>query len=259
MTGLPIPKFAMGQTVYLPGAESAVEHLLCPDCLDTRQWKVITPAGTEMETVCQRCSGFSLIGDLPKPERRIYKPIVTKLTIGQIDTSTQPFYGDGDLVRYMCTETGVGSGSIYNESRLFASPEEAMAAAETEAVEHTSKVEAEPSAMSARRLDYLTVKDAVLDKAWSSSWNAWYAYRKLKDVLDETLGDDSLSSSEKIEALESESDWDTRYRDLPAIGDALDQLRSMLPDTEEAASALAVLMPPKPAKAEASFLDDLVA
>jgi hypothetical protein len=259
MSELPIPKFSMGQTVYYPGTTSVIERLTCPDCLGSQQWKVTTPAGTEMVTDCQRCAGHSRIADLPRPERRVYKPTVTKLTVGKISASTQPEWGDEDLVRYMCSETGIGSGSVYSESHLFTTETEAMAAAEIKAAERSAKVADEPQAMAAGRLQYLTVKDADLKQTWSERWDAWYSYRRLKEVMSETLSDESLSDKDKIEALESENDFNTRHADLPAIGKAINQIRGLLPDTDEAKEALAVLMPRRLTEAEVPFLADLVA
>lgn len=244
-SGLPIPKYSIGDTVYLPTTETTVEPVPCPDCLGTKKWKVVTPAGTEMEAECQRCTGYGRIADLPKPERRVEKAGTRRLTIGQITASTRPDYNGSDRVRYMCNETGIGSGSVYNESNLYPTEEEALAAAFEEAAKRTAEYEAQPKAMDARMLKSMTVKDADLEATRRARWNAWYSYNRLKDDIVEALNEEEgPPEAGRIETLRESLDWEINGRDLPDIGSALKALREMLPDTEEVQDIFKVLAAP---------------
>jgi hypothetical protein len=244
-TSLPTPKFAIGDVVYWPTTETTKEPMPCPDCLGTRRWKVITPAGTEMEAECQRCTGFGRIADLPKPERLVSKPSVRRLTIGKITASTHASYGDRDRVEYMCSETGIGSGSIYQESQLFSTEDEAMAVAIAEADKRTAEYAEAPRAMEERKLERLTIKDADLEATRSARWNAWYSYTSLRDTLKEVCENESGdSASDRLDTLNSELEYDRNYRDLPDIGAALKSLRSMVPDTAEAHALFETLAAP---------------
>ncbi|AZO39689.1 hypothetical protein EJ076_34970 [Mesorhizobium sp. M7D.F.Ca.US.005.01.1.1] len=61
-------------------------------------------------------------------------PAVERLTIGSIQVNTAPdSYDTGN--RYMCWETGVGSGSVYRESDLFDNEASAKLSAEFKANE----------------------------------------------------------------------------------------------------------------------------
>lgn len=244
-TSLPTPKFAIGDVVYWPTTVTTKEPVPCPDCLGTHRWKVITPAGTEMEAECQRCTGYTRIADLPKPERLVSKPSVRRLTVGKITATTHASYSNRDCVEYMCSETGIGSGAIYQESQLFATEEEAMASATAEADKRTAEYAAAPRAMDERKLECLTIKDADLEATRSSRWHAWYSYTRLRDTLKEVCENESGdSASDRIDTLNSELEYDRNYRDLPDIGAALAALRGMVPDTAETRALFETLAAP---------------
>lgn len=140
MNDLPIPRFQIGQTVFSPGTRFTDERHDCPDCLGERRWKATTPAGDELELQCLRCQGQ---GVLKRPN---FIPATRKLTIGsvRIDTHVNPGWGQTN-VQYMCDETGIGSGTVYNEDRLFESEDLADAEsgrmAEKQTVEHEARAE----------------------------------------------------------------------------------------------------------------------
>lgn len=244
---LPTPRFRIGQTVWRPTTTRTVEPLPCPDCLDTKVWKVVTPAGTEMETACQRCATrhFRVADDIPRPERVVFKPSAERLTIGSVrlDTARQRD-AHNDPVEYMARETGIGSGSIYRENSLYDTEEAALAAAQAEADAQTVRVSAQPDQLAARKLDNLQIHSAVIKDARDSKWNAWYAYRRLAEETQEALDDEGLTSAEKLEAIDDHLSFDKRHRDLPDIGKALKMLRSLCGDTPEAAEAFKALMLP---------------
>ena len=252
-TSLPTPKFAIGDVVYWPTTETTREPAPCPDCLGTRRWKVTTPAGTEMEAECQRCTGYSRIADLPKPERLVSKPSVRRLTVGKITATTHASYGNRDCVEYMCSETGIGSGSIYQESQLFATEDEAMVSATAEADKRTAEYASVPRAMGERMLESLTIKDADLEATRFSRWNAWYSYTGLRDTLKEVCENESGdSASDRLDTLNGELEYDRNYRELPDIGAALNYLRNMVPDTAETRAMFEKLAAPAQREAPVS-------
>lgn len=214
MDSLPTPKFAMGDVVFYPSIGTKVEPLPCPDCLGTRRWKVVTPAGAEMETECQRCMGWGRPADLPKPERMVAYPVVSRLTVGKIEATTHPHCGDH--VRYMANETGVGSGSIYDESRLCASEEDANAVAQAMADQRTLELAKKPEAARDFKLAHLSLKDADLSRTWHERWEAWSRYRNLREAIGTALEEASLSPKEKLADIATEIEWDRRDRDQDA-------------------------------------------
>lgn len=121
-------KFNRGDTVYYGTVNSIGHAIICPDCLGTKEWLVKTPAGQEFKTPCGTCTqGWETLGTINNWE---CIPHVEKLTIGsvRIDTADRE-----NPIAYMCTETGVGSGTVYNEKDLFLSELEALAYATTKA------------------------------------------------------------------------------------------------------------------------------
>lgn len=128
------PKYKIGDTVYFRSIEQKRVRQPCPDCLDTRQWKVTTPAGEEFQVDCARCASSYWNGS--GIHITSWHPTVRRLTIGSVRTDTAA--RDGETVSYMCLETGVGSGSVYYEPLLFSSEEDALRAAEALCAEKNS-------------------------------------------------------------------------------------------------------------------------
>jgi len=127
-------KYSIGDVVYYASCTTSKKQHPCPDCLGSKKWKAISPAEKEYTFPCPRCDARY------KSEREIsldyttFDPMVTKLTIGRVKASESPMDYDYPAT-YMCNETGIGSGSNYNELKLFESYEEAFAAAEKQAKE----------------------------------------------------------------------------------------------------------------------------
>lgn len=122
-------KYSIGDVVYFGTTLQERKQHPCPDCLGTKKWSATSPAGASYEFACPRCSAF-YNGDRDLMlEYTAHAPYVTKLTIGSIqyDTNNDAWHHGG--ARYMAVETGVGSGSIYAEADLFATEDEARAAA----------------------------------------------------------------------------------------------------------------------------------
>lgn len=116
-------KFSIGDVVYYASTTTEQKQHPCPDCLGTKKWKAISPAGGEYEFACPRCrSGYRADHDLSL-DYSIFVPASRRLTIGSVRTDS------ANTTQYMCVETGIGSGSLYDESRLFSTEDEALVAA----------------------------------------------------------------------------------------------------------------------------------
>jgi hypothetical protein len=133
-------KYSIGDTVYLAWTTTEKKRHPCPDCLGAKKWETTSPAGTTYKFDCPRCSTtYQSERDLSLDYSQ-FAPSVRTLTIGSVQYNSAPgSYDHG--ARYMCRETGVGSGSVYNESDLFASEEEALEAAKAKAADQNAKTE----------------------------------------------------------------------------------------------------------------------
>lgn len=122
-------KYSVGDVVYHANITTTRKQHPCPDCLGTKKWKAISPAGGEFEFTCPRCSTSYRHDHGMALEYSTYVPCTNKLTIGSIKVDTAPWNGHS-AVQYMCVETGVGGGSVYDEARLFPTEAEATVAAQ---------------------------------------------------------------------------------------------------------------------------------
>lgn len=120
-------KYSIGDTVYFATTVSARKMRDCPDCKGERKWKAVSPAGHEYTFPCPRCAAAYTSEHRLSLQYSAFEPYVQKLTVGQV-RAVSPVE-DGRRAEYMCVETGVGSGSLYDEARLFATEEEAKIAA----------------------------------------------------------------------------------------------------------------------------------
>lgn len=135
-------KYAIGDVVYHASTTQERGQHPCPDCLGSRKWKAVSPAGGEYEFTCPRCTtGYRSDNELSLTYTK-FAPSVSRLTIGSVRFDSQGRYPHtGPSVEYMCNETGVGSGNVYSEGTLFETKEEALAAATLKASEATTNVE----------------------------------------------------------------------------------------------------------------------
>lgn len=133
-------KYSIGDIVYRAYTTTERKQHPCPDCLGSRKWKATSPAGVEYEFRCPRCAAsYSSDHDLSL-WYTASTPAVQKLTIGSIQVNTAPsFNREGN--QYMCQETGIGSGSVYYESDLHETEEEALLAAKVQADLNNKTVE----------------------------------------------------------------------------------------------------------------------
>lgn len=126
MTASLVTKFGVGDKVFSAWTTITQKKRPCPDCQDTLKWDAISPAGKQYQFPCPRCSASYHSNDDISLQYSTHVPSVQELTIGSVRVDTN----DEHPVSYMCRETGVGSGSIHDEETLFATHDEATAAAE---------------------------------------------------------------------------------------------------------------------------------
>lgn len=210
-------KYSVGDVVYFASTVSTRKKHDCPDCLGTRKWSAQSPAGSTFEFACPRCTAsYQSDRDLSL-DYTAYAPAAGRLTIGSIQVNTAPgAYDHG--TRYMCVETGVGSGSIYNEDRLFETEAEAMAAAQALADEQNTTTDwivqlyNKTLTLSDYQLESAKLKLAedAKSRAGSMLWNLGYLF----DQIEEADGKDSIL--EHVQYYR-EYDW---QRDKDNIADA---------------------------------------
>ena len=122
-------KFSIGDVVYHASTTTEKKKHPCPDCLGAKKWKATSPAGGEYEFFCPRCGSQYRSDHELSLDYSIFIPTTRRLTIGSVRTDS------ADKTQYMCVETGVGSGNIYDENRLFGTESEALEAAQKRADE----------------------------------------------------------------------------------------------------------------------------
>jgi hypothetical protein len=122
---MPTPKYKIGDFVWYASTATEPRTHPCPDCLGKRTWHVRSPAGGVYEAPCPRCTGRHQSNSCLNLTYRAHVPSVSIFTIGSIRINTADVYP----VEYMCVETGVGSGSVYDEHLLHPTKEEAEVAA----------------------------------------------------------------------------------------------------------------------------------
>jgi hypothetical protein len=106
-------QYNIGDIVFQAGTLPTRKRFPCPDCLDTKEWKAISPAGTEYSFSCPRCSATYLFDKEMRLDYMTYVPSVATLTIVSVRYNSESGY------EYMCEETGVGSGQVHKETTLF--------------------------------------------------------------------------------------------------------------------------------------------
>lgn len=155
---LPIPKYTIGDKVWVGRTVQDCEEHPCPDCKGKGTWYWESPAGDTGDVECPRCYGSKVL------KMQAYEMLVEELTIGSVRIDTAETYGD--VVKYMCRETGVGNGSVYGESTLFASRREATEAAKTKTNLANIKIDEKlPDRVTMRHIYASTIKDARVEKA----------------------------------------------------------------------------------------------
>lgn len=146
-------KFSIDDTVYHAYTTTERKQHPCPDCLGSRKWEAKSPAGREYQFACPRCGSDYQSESSLSLHYSVFTPAVRRLTIGQVEAHAG---GSESKNRYMCAETGIGSGSVYYEQDLFATEADALEAAVIKAANanHTVPWVAEQYNKSLRVCDY---------------------------------------------------------------------------------------------------------
>lgn len=256
----PTPRFAIGDTIWTANIQSTSAQLDCPDCLGSRIWKVTTPAGTEMDTVCLRCaSGYRGSDDLPSLTYQAWAPMIRSLTISGIEMTGHPSSDTWgrDQVRYQCFPTP-GGGTVVDESRAFVSEAEALVEAQRQAAEKNIETAAKPEVTKAKRVGELTIVDARFDQFKNGLWDAFYAARRLGSNIRDTIEEPGESVSELVEAIEEHMKWEAGPHTTPTPIEAL--VRAVEADIEagDATDRTITAMAGIPAPMKAALIEDKV-
>jgi len=190
LTEVPTPLWRIGDTVFGIGTRDGEETVPCPDCRESRIWKVIAPSGFETTVECPRCNGKGRLGI------RSRVPYVQQLTVGSIRTTTTPSDYD-EAVVYMAEETGIGSGTLWAESRLRATKEEAEEASELQAALERVDLDRGPGGEERREVRYLnkyTMMTAEAKAANRRAWSVGYDFDRLMERIAQLEPDTFLSS-----------------------------------------------------------------
>lgn len=204
LDSVPKPRFEIGAKVFVANVSQTKGQHPCPDCLGTREWKVITATGHEMTTACMRC-GSNTLRDFPSLDFQKFVAGTRELTIGAVRIDTASY--DGKYISYMCDETGVGSGSIYYEDDVYPTQEQAMAIAEARAARMQLESDSLPSAVKAKSLSYLSLQDARFKIMHDVIWSSWY---HLNCVIDDV---------KEVAEKHSDLSWDVRFDIKNSISD----------------------------------------
>ncbi len=120
------PKFEIGNRVFSVRVGLTCKQVTCPDCLGQKEWTVNIPNGEIFQHDCQTCRcGYYSAGIVTDWGDHAN---IHEITIGSIQVNT----ADGVPVKYMCVETGIGSGSVYDEKNLHLTRHEAESFAQIE-------------------------------------------------------------------------------------------------------------------------------
>lgn len=133
-------KYSIGDIVFFASTTVVQKQHPCPDCLGSRHWKATSPAGQDYDIACPRCSARYSSNDDLSLTYSASTPTVRRLTVGSVQYNSEKSGWDAGA-RYMCVETGVGSGSVYGENDLYPSEEEAQRQAEIKAALANSNTE----------------------------------------------------------------------------------------------------------------------
>lgn len=192
---VPVPRFAIGQKVWVTNIKNGKESFPCPDCLGTRTWNVSNAAGFSGVVNCPRCDGK---GELAQQS---WTADVRQLTVGTVKIDTARDW-DGEYIRYMCEETGVGSGSCWGEGSLFETELAARTLAEVKAAAAVKGLDEGPQKRARNEFRHLSayqLRDATTKAAEDRAWHAEYDLNRLRERLFELLEPDRYMMSHGFE------------------------------------------------------------
>jgi hypothetical protein len=127
--------YSVGEVVWHANTTQTTATHDCPDCLGSGSWSATSPAGAEFSVACPRCSGVHQSNRALSLSYATLVGTATRLTIGSVRFDSAEVGA-----RYMCKETGVGSGRVYDESDLFSTQEDAQGAADAKAIKNAAEI-----------------------------------------------------------------------------------------------------------------------
>ena len=202
-------KYSIGDVVYHASTTTERKQHPCPDCKGLRKWKAISPAGGEYTFACPRCSGSYRANRDMSLDYSSSVPVVRQYTIGSVRHDSNECDGRSSTT-YMCRETGIGSGSTYEEAKLFETEAEAiviatlMAAESNRSTDWIVKQYDQSLEISDYQIENAAMKLAqdAKSRAGSMLWNL----TELFDKIGEAEGKDEI-----LEAVEDYKrfDWDS--------------------------------------------------
>lgn len=208
-------KYSVGDVVYFASTTTERKQHPCPDCLGEKQWKVASPAGGEYTIACPRCTARFMSDNDLSLVYTAHVAFVERRTIGSVQFNSAKGSWDSGA-RYMCHETGVGSGNVYDEARLFPTEDEARTAAEAMAAlanretEWIVKQYNKTLEISDYQLDSAALKLAKDEKSKAGSllWNLSDLFAAIeeaddKDAILEAVDDYKRHSWERDKAEEA--------------------------------------------------------
>lgn len=125
-------KYNIGQTVYSADYKSIQVPETCGLCLGEKTWTVKSPSGEEFQMECPAC--YYAYNSTGRKWHTEITPTTKALTIGQVNYDRN-YEGGGSEFRYMCEETGIGSGTVHRECHLSLDESTALVLGELKAVE----------------------------------------------------------------------------------------------------------------------------
>lgn len=203
-------KYSIGDVVYHATTATERKQHPCPDCNGTKKWQATAPSGSQYEFPCPRCAAaYNSERDLML-DYSAFAPKAVKRTIGSIQVNTAPgSWGS----RYMCHETGIGSGNIYNEKDLYPTEDEALAAATLMAAEQNkttpwvAKLYDKSLTVSDYLLENAALKNAkdALSNARSMLWNLGDLFSKIEEAEDKDEILEAVSEYKEYDWLRDKS------------------------------------------------------
>lgn len=175
-------KFGVGDTVWHANITTETKAHPCPDCLGSREWEATSPAGAAFKVPCLRCSSTYQSSDALNLRYQQWVATAQKLTIGTVRANAGGDRGH----EYMCLETGIGSGALYYEDRLFETEEAARRHGKSMADANNADAGgwvAKQYDRTAQFCDY-QLKDAEIEAAKSASRRALYDVAYLIEDLE---------------------------------------------------------------------------
>lgn len=152
MTQIPTPRFSIGQSAWSYEVVLVAVPERCPDCLGTARWPVTAPSGRKAVVLCSTCTGGYMRNHKFRAHGSTRLLTVSSVRIDTADVKYGP-------VSYMMVETGIGSGTIWRESRLFDTEAEAKVAADAAACRRQAEVDTRAAEDAAKEKFVVEVSD----------------------------------------------------------------------------------------------------